>query len=108
MRITAKLTKDERSLLLYLETRLVDHYGRVNGLNIKIADMAIIEKRKDAEFVNFGRICSDDISTDGSLWVTFSDGAWRSAHAERRARADRMQLQRSYRTTEEKRARVEK
>lgn len=98
------MTKDQLTLILFLETQVVDHAGRVNGIHMNKADFEQCRKWNDEHFIGFGRIASDDINSNGSHWVTFSDKAWFIAHEQRRARGARLLKQRTYRTTEEKRA----
>lgn len=102
-----KLTRDQLSTLLYLETRLVDHGGRVNAVHMNADDMAWARHMNDEGFIGFGRIVMQDHNRDGSNWVTFSDEAWEISHRERRARADRRQAKRTFRTTKEASSRVD-
>ena len=97
-------TKEQRSLLLYLEARSVDNSGRVDGQHMNGDDFEQAAAWHDAGFIGFGRIASEDCSEYGSYWVTLSDAAWEAAHRERRASAERMLAKRNYRTTAEKRA----
>lgn len=84
------MTKDERSLLLYLETCIVDHDGRVNSASMNSADREIVAGWVECGFIEYGRIASEFVTRDGGNWVTFSDDAWLAAHKERRARGERM------------------
>ena len=97
-------TKDQRTLLLYLECRAVDTGGRVHGQHMNAEDFSQAAEWNEAGFIGFGRIASEDCDQYGAHWVTFSDAAWEAAHRERRARAERMLENRNYRTTAEKRA----
>jgi hypothetical protein len=103
------MTREELSLLLYLETRAVDHAGivdmsKVNGQDHEIIDRWVVEK-----FIDFGRICYEDIVevrrfSRPTSWCRLSPEAWEKAHAERRVRAERMWDSKRFRTTAEKRA----
>lgn len=97
------LTKDQRTLLLYLETCAVDHAGRVNGQHMNDDDFKQAAEWDRDGFVRFGRVASECITDHGGHWVEFTDESWAAAHAERRARADRIRARRTYRTTAEKR-----
>ena len=97
------MSVDERSLLIYLETREVD-YGRVDARHISIDDFNTIERWTATGFIQFGRIASEYITRESALWVNLSDEAWRLAHEERRARAKRIWGKRGWTTTDEKRA----
>jgi hypothetical protein len=122
------MTKDERSLLLYLETCAVDHTGKVDGIKMNDEDRAIAERWAQEGFIKYGRVCAADAfpcatapeeeflteedEDEGSSapllprssklnWVQLSEEAWTLAHAERRARAERLWAKRDWRTTEE-------
>lgn len=94
------LTRDERSLLVYAETCLVDHGGLLTAERLNAADMAALAKFKEAGILDFGRIPAKLLGTlpapgtSGRTlhlthWVTFHEEAWQLAHALRRARAER-------------------
>lgn len=100
------MTKNELSLLLFLETRAVDHGGLVDQKHMNDDDRAILEMWTKDGFVESGRVCYADVKISRThqctTWVKLSDNAFEAAHAERRARADRMWKNRSYLTTKEK------
>ena len=102
------LSKDERSLLLFLETQAVDYCGAVDATHMNKEDFDIAKKWKEEGFIKFGRIYSEDLNTTivfkhlGTHWVELSDQAWEFAHQERKARSDRMTKVRKWRKTEEK------
>lgn len=106
MKTLNSLTKDERSLLLFLETRAVDHRGRVDTKHMNSEDMAIAAQWHLEGFVNFGRIASEDLNQYGSHWCHLSEQAWMLVAEERKARAERMWAKRTWKTTDEKRARA--
>jgi len=83
------MTSDERSLLLYFETRAVDHGGLVDVKHMNKEDMEIAEKWDKEGFVKFGRIKFHSIAVS-SHWCELSDEAWNIAHAERKARCARI------------------
>lgn len=95
------MTRDQISLLLYLETCAVDHAGRVNMARMNADDFRQAEEWAKAWFIQFGRIASKHINRDGARWVTLSDEAWKQAHEHRKARAARMWEKREYATTDE-------
>lgn len=98
------MTKEEVSLLLYLETRVVDHAGRVDLRHMNEGDIEIVTKWNKEGFVKFGRIDSKDKFLQyGTHWCQLSDKAWSEAYLERRAKADRTWATRKWLTTEEKR-----
>ena len=105
------MTKDEKSLLMYLETRMVDYGGSVDSRRMNKDDFEIAEKWNEVGFIKFGRICFKDIAAmreqfgagviGFTHWCYFSDEAWTAAHEERKARASRKHAGRKWRTTEE-------
>lgn len=92
-----ELTKEENSLLLYMETQTVDYGGKLQGVRMNADDFEIAKRWNEIGFVLFGRIAANDISTRGTSgeyprthWCVLSDEAWVTAHAERRARFERL------------------
>lgn len=90
-------TKDERSFLLYLETQAVDYGGKLQSARMNESDHAIAKKWHGSGFIQFGRIAFDDIKPRGETgeyprthWVVLSEEAWAEAHAERKARCQRL------------------
>ena len=103
MKTLKVMTKEERSLLLYLETRAVDYGGTVDARHMNQADFALLDVWKIDKLVDFGRLASECCTPTRQYWVTFSDRAWALAHEERRARNTRMNSKRDWYTTQEKR-----
>jgi hypothetical protein len=101
----ADMTKDERSLLLYLETRAVDRGGLVQTPQMNADDFAILETWKASGFVEFGRLTRASIEKlrGSTHWVRLSEEAWKLAHEERRARCERLYTSKTWETTDEKR-----
>jgi len=98
-----ELTKEEKSLLLYFETRATDYGGTVDGANMNGADFSKAQEWDKAGFVKFGRICSEDLDSRrrGAYWCRLSSDAVAIAHQLRAERADRVWEKRRWRTTEE-------
>lgn len=95
------MTREETSLLLFLETQAVDGKGVVKMDHMNSDDVAIA-KRWDAEgFIGFGRIRYSDVTQHGSHWVRLSDEAWAAAAQARRDRADRALASRKWEPTRE-------
>jgi hypothetical protein len=85
------MSKDELSLLLYLETRAVDYGGRVDTRRIKDEDFVTAKHWDKDGFIIFKRRNGRVVTRDGSSHqVTLSDEAWTLAHAERRTRCERI------------------
>lgn len=97
------LSKDEKSLLLFLETCAVDKSGRVNVEHMNAQDMEIAKRWNESGFLGFGRICHADCKPIGTHWTKLSPEAFTLCGQEREARAGRKWEAKSYVTTEEKR-----
>lgn len=97
------MSREERSLLLYLETRQVDHRGAVDLRMMNEEDITRAEGWNKVGFVKFGRIASEHLRKVGksSHWCELSEEAWTLAHQERRNRAARMAKKRTWKRTGE-------
>lgn len=90
-----KMTKAERSLLLFLETQAVDHGGQVTSVSMNGEDHAIARQWAIDGFLRFSRMRSDLIP-DGLMAkyahvVELTPFAFECAAMERRRRAERSQ-----------------
>ena len=87
-------TRDEKNLLLYFETQAVDYGGTLESMPLNADEFAIVKRWNEAGFVHFGRIAFHDIKRHNGVardhWVVLSEEAWTLAHAERRARCERV------------------
>ncbi len=83
-------SKDELSLLLFLETRAVDFGGRVDIRHMNSDDIEIAKKWNESEFLEFGRIVMRNHNSDGTHWCKLTSLAFELAHRERIARSQRM------------------
>ena len=102
-----QLSKEEKRLLLYLETRCVDYGGVFDAGRMNSDDYKIAKKWNDCGFLQFGRISSASIRlipANGMYWCRLSEHAWKLAHQERMARFYRSDEKRAWMTTEEFRA----
>jgi len=97
------MTKDERGLLLYLESRAVDYGGRVDQRMMNADDFKIAEKWDSENFISFGRIVFRNINSQGANWVKLSEEALDLAHEERKERAKRMWENRTWISTDDSR-----
>ena len=87
------MKKDELSLLLFLETQAVDHCGRVFGQSMNADDFETAKMWNKEGFIVFARLKLAEIRNDGRThYVELSPRAWKAAHAERRAMAERMRV----------------
>ena len=80
MKTLKTMTKEERSLVLFLETQATDQGGRLQIIHMNKDDMEIVRQWNQEGFIKFGRIRSGDISGFGSNWCLLSDEAWQLAH----------------------------
>lgn len=87
-------TRDEKSLLLYFETQATDYGGTLESVRMNADDFALAKRWREAGFIQFGRIAFNDIKRHSGVardhWVVLSEEAWKLAHAERRARCERV------------------
>lgn len=83
------MTKEETSLLLYLETRVVDDGGAVDVRRMNEEDFEIATRWNTEGFIQFGKINPPFKHPGTTHWVKLSDEAWVAAHIERLARAER-------------------
>lgn len=97
------MTKDEKSLLLFFETRQVDYGGRVNIQHMNNEDGDIAEKWNKKGFIGFGRIVIRNHNSDGTHWCKLSDEAFKIAHKLRFERANRMWENKTWLSTGESR-----
>lgn len=95
MKTLDTMTSDERNLLLYLETRAVDHGGLVDAKHMNTEDFDIAKKWNEIRFVEFGRIKFHSIIGETTHWCELSEEAWKLAHAERRAKCKRVMSRQS-------------
>lgn len=104
----SEMSKDEQSLLLFLETCAVDQTGLVDHRRINATDREIIEAWKASDFIRYGRVYSKDVlkftNTYMSNWVYLSSTAFAIAHQIRYDRALTKWAKRHWRKTDEMRA----
>lgn len=90
----AEMSKEERSLLLYLEAQATDYAGKLDARRMNAEDFKLLSAWKASGFVLSGRIAFQDVKTHGQHtfdhWAVLSEEAWTLAHAERRARCERL------------------
>jgi len=103
----SEMSKDEQSLLLYLEARVVDNSGSLDTRHTNDSDRKILEFWAENGFIKYGRITFKDATRiHATNWCQFSPEAWDLAHQERRDRAKRMWKNRSWDITEELRSQL--
>ena len=87
---TKDMTKDARSLLLYLETCATDAIGKVDDCRINDIDREIIGEWKSSKFIQYGRVKFEDVKDSSINWVILSKEAWTLAHKLRKEKGIRM------------------
>jgi len=101
------MNENEKSLLLYFETRNVDHGGLIDTQHMNEADDEIAKGWNESGFITSGRLTIDSINEIGrrgiTMWCKLSKEAFKVAHQERIARANRMMSKRRWQSTKEKR-----
>ena len=93
------MSKDERSLLLFFESRAVDYCGRVDIRRMNTEDMEIAKRWNEEKFIQFGRIVIRHHNSDGTHWCILSEEAWILAHLERKERHKRLWLKKNWLST---------
>jgi hypothetical protein len=76
-------------MLLYMESRLVDNGGKLDGRHINQEDIAIAKRWREQGFIEFGRVLFHNIKGNNTHYVRFTPAAWKAAHRERMARSAR-------------------
>ncbi len=92
----SEMTKDERSLLLFLETQAVDYGGLVDVRHMNENDCNIASDWNEQGFIIYERISFYSLKAVSTAtrkpthYVILSEEAFRLAHEERIARSVRM------------------
>jgi len=85
------LNKDERTLLLFFETCLVDHNGKVATRHMNDIDREIAKKWTEEGFISFKRLplaeVEDKVTYALTYKVRFSEQAFEITHTLRKERA---------------------
>lgn len=101
-----ELGKDEKSLLLFVESCATDQGGRMDLRHTNTDDQDTLRAWHGEGYVKSGRIkVKDHIQTSNAVyhhWVELSDQAITDAHRCRRERIVRMLKGRGYERTDEK------
>jgi len=94
-------TRDEKTLLLFLETCAVDHSGRIDIRHMNKDDVQIAEAWHHVGYIEFGRIAFKNITGHYTNFVKLSDEAVMDAHQLRKERAMRCWNKRTWMTAKE-------
>jgi len=93
MKVLETMTKDERSLLIYFESRCVDYRGWLDMRQMNKDDEEIAKRWNEEGLIVYKRGTQRDGKGEivqMTYEVELSPEAWKLAHAERIARAKRM------------------
>ena len=93
----------EAQLLLYVETRCVDHTGLLDNRHLNDEDRATLKDWNETGYVKSGRLVFKFIGGGKSIWSRMSEEAWKEAHRQRRLRAERRFSERKWQGTAEAR-----
>jgi hypothetical protein len=92
--LLSEMSKDERNLLLYIESVSVDYGGLVHSQRINDDDLEILKRWDEQGFVSYSRLTWDSVQSlhdkHNTNLVYLSEEAWKLAHEERRERNMRM------------------
>jgi hypothetical protein len=93
-------TREEKSLVLFFETCLVDGMGRVASAHMNAEDLQIAENLAKEGLIEFGRLNFKTVSKfhkprpsfsrQYTHWVRFTDKAWQLTHQWRRERSEQV------------------
>jgi hypothetical protein len=96
LKVGTPMTKDERSLLFYLESCAVDQGGKIDCRRMNAEDHLIAEQWRAEGFIEFGRLkmSAGTKEFNGKFpqlthYVKLSDKAWTVIAQERKERAQR-------------------
>ncbi len=87
------LTKDEKSLLMFFETALVEHKGCLDITHMTPGDVTLAKKWNSSGYAGFGHLVPRG-RTKNTHWCSLSVCAWNDAHNERYARAQKTYFKR--------------
>jgi glutamine synthetase len=98
----SEFTRVETSVLLYVETCLVDNQGRMNQVRMNKEDFDALDTLKAEGMLDYGRLPEKEIEKYMKLlgrfqtsthWVSFTEEAWVLVAIMRRERAERGKVQ---------------
>jgi len=82
------ITRDQRSILLYVETCAVDHGGLLEGIRMNADDHTAMAQLQHAGILKHGRVPGRLLGTfqrNVTHWCDLTDAGWELAHQLRRA-----------------------
>lgn len=87
--------RDQESLLMYLETCLVDYGGKIDPRRVNADDWKQMEEWEGDGLIRFGRLFAAEAMKPNrhipfTHWVLFNEEAWLLAPQYRRERAERL------------------
>lgn len=103
MKPLSEFTRDELSLLLYLESCAVDFACAIDSRKMNAEDEAILTEWCEIGFAASGRVSSEFLTARLQRWAKLSDEGMALAQTARLERAKNGWAKRHWTTTEEKR-----
>jgi hypothetical protein len=90
--MASELTRDQKSLILYVETRCVDHDGLLRGEQMNQEDRENLKVFQESGHLTYGRVPAMMLSklSGQTHWATLTDAGFALAHALRKERASRI------------------
>jgi hypothetical protein len=93
--MSEEFSRDFKSLLMYLETCMVDYCGKIKGCKMNAEDFAIASQMNAEGLIEFWRLRFNedrplrkiDVANGYTHYVRFSEKAWTLAHKFRRERS---------------------
>jgi hypothetical protein len=93
--MSEEYSHDFKSLLMYLESCMVDYCGRIKGCKMNAEDFAIASQMNAEGLIEFGRLKYHeerplrkiDVANGYTHYVRFTEKAWILAHKFRRERS---------------------
>jgi hypothetical protein len=86
------ITREQASILLYVESCAVEYGGLLEGVRINATDLRALVSLTEAGYLTFGRIPGKLLGSfqrGVTHWCDLTDAGWALAHQMRRARAAR-------------------
>jgi len=94
--VSTEMTKDQISLLLYLESRAVDHGGLIDSRQMNADDFQNAGLWDEDGFIEFGRVYSKHVKGSLTNWVHLTPEAWRVVQELRQQRSARLWENRNF------------
>lgn len=90
--MASELTRDQKSIILYVEARCVDHDGLLRGEQMNSDDHANLKAFQESGHLTYGRVPAMMLPQlrGQTHWATLNDAGWELAHSLRKERGGRI------------------